>query len=190
MSRRARIVLAGVPHHVTQRGNHRQQVFFDDAGRLAYLDWLRLYAAEEAVSLLAYCLMPNHIHLVAVPARPDSLHRSLKSLHGRYAHRVNRERAWAGHLWQGRFSSTPMDESHLWAAVRYVELNPVRAGLVALAQHYRWSSAAAHCGLRQDPVLSADARWQPQVEAVGDWSAWLTAAAGDTQETVPSHQCR
>ncbi len=184
MSRRARIVLAGVPHHVTQRGNHRQQVFFDDADRLAYLDWLRLYSAEEAVSVLAYCLMPNHIHLVAVPAKPDALRRALKPLHGRYAHRVNRELAWHGHLWQGRFHSAPLDESHLWAAVRYVERNPVRAGLVEIAQRYPWSSAAAHCGLRHDPVLSAEARWQRQIEAVGDWSAWL--AAGDTQETVPS----
>jgi putative transposase len=180
MPRRPRIVQAGVPHHVTQRGNRRDQVFFGDADRLAYLDWLRQYTGEHAVDVLAYCLMPNHVHLIVVPSTSDGLRRALQPLHARYAQRVNRCRGLVGHLWQGRFYSAAMDATHLWVAIRYVEQNPVRAGLAEAAERYRWSSARAHCGVRYDPVLSANPVWQRQFEAVGDWSAWL--AAGDDEE--------
>ena len=182
MPRLARTVCARVPHHVTQRGNRREKVFFTDDDRQAYLDWLKDYAEKYEVEILAYCLMSNHIHLVAVPTTADSLQQTLKPLHMRYAQRINRTRRWKGHLWQGRFFSSALDEDYLWAAMRYVERNPVRARMVRKAENYRWSSASAHCGLRTDPVLTRKSSWRKQLEGIGDWSAWL--AEGDEQQTL------
>lgn len=174
MPRLARTVCARVPHHLTQRGNRREKVFFTDDDRHAYLGWLKEYAEKYAVDILAYCLMTNHIHLVAVPATEDSLQQALKPLHMRYAQRINRARDWTGHVWQGRFFSSALDEAYLWAAVRYVERNPVRARIVRKAENYRWSSAGAHCGVRPDTVLTQKPFWRKRFEAIGDWSAWLT----------------
>lgn len=182
MPRLARTVFALVPHHVTQRGNRREEVFFTDEDREAYLAWLKEYCRKHHVEVLAYCLMSNHVHLVVVPEADEGLHRVLKPLHMRYAQRINRGRGWEGHLWQGRFFSSPLDESYLWAAVRYVERNPVRAKLVRKAENYRWSSAGAHCQLRQDPVLTRRTSWRKRFEAIGDWSAWL--AEGDEPEEM------
>ncbi|HTO61465.1 MAG TPA: transposase [Bradyrhizobium sp.] len=136
MLRLARTVFADVPHHVTQRGNRREQVFFTDEDRRTYLAWLKAYCDKHAVAVLAYCLMTNHVHLVVVPAGDDELERALKPLHMRYAQRINRRRGWNGHVWQGRFFSSPLDEAYLWAALRYVERNPVRARLVRRAENY------------------------------------------------------
>jgi putative transposase len=179
MPRVSRVVLAGVPFHVTQRGNRRSQVFFSDQNREIYLEWLREYAERCSVDILAYCLMINHVHLVLVPSTSQGLHRMLKPLHTRYAQNVNRAMGWKGHLWQGRFFSSALDETYLWAAVRYVERNPVRAKITDRAEDYRWSSAAGHCGLTCDPVLTQDSHWQRQFAGIGDWSAWL--ARGDEQ---------
>ncbi|MGE0355778.1 MAG: transposase [Burkholderiales bacterium] len=173
MPRIARTIAARLPHHVTQRGNRREQVFFSDGDRRAYLRWLAEYACGNGVEVLAYCLMPNHVHLVVVPEAEESLQRTLKPLHMRYAQRINRERGWNGHLWQGRYFSSALDDDYFWAAIRYVERNPVRAGMVDRAEHYAWSSAAAHCGLRQDPTLTREARWVEMVGTVGNWSTWL-----------------
>ncbi len=173
MPRLARTVCARVPHHITQRGNRREKVFFTDDDRRAYLGWLKEYAEKYEVDILAYCLMTNHIHLVAVPGTEDSLQQALKPLHMRYAQRINRARGWKGHLWQGRFFSSALDEAYLWAAVRYVERNPVRARMVRKAENYRWSSASGHCQLRRDDVLTLKSSWRKQFEAIGDWSAWL-----------------
>jgi putative transposase len=173
MPRLSRTVFAHVPHHITQRGNRREQVFFSDEDRLAYLGWLKEYAGKHDVEILAYCLMSNHIHLVAVPKTEEALHQSLKPLHMRYAQHVNRARGWKGHLWQGRFFSSALDEAYLWAAIRYVERNPVRARMVRKAENYPWSSAQAHCGLRQDGVLTTQSAWLKRFAALGDWSAWL-----------------
>ncbi|MDP1605464.1 MAG: transposase [Rhodocyclaceae bacterium] len=131
MPRLSRTVFAGIPHHITQRGNRREDIFFVDEDREAYLTWLREYCELHEVEILAYCLMTNHIHLVAVPARDDGLQRVFKPLHMRYAQRINRAHGWKGHLWQGRFFSSPLDDAYLWAAVRYVERNPVRNKRVA-----------------------------------------------------------
>ena len=118
------------------------------------------------------------IHLVLIPARADGLQAVLKPLHMRYAQRVNRARGWAGHLWQGRFFSSPLDDQYLWAAIRYVERNPVRAKLVRQAEQYPWSSAAAHCGaIPAAGLLCREPRWLKQCAQIRDWSAWL--AAGD-----------
>ena len=177
MPRLARTVFAGIPHHITQRGNRREDVFYAEEDYHIYLDWLRLYARKHQLEILAYCLMTNHVHLVAVPRNVNSLQQTLKPLHMRYAQRINRMRNWIGHFWQGRYFSSPLDEHHMWAAIRYVELNPVRARMVRKAEHYRWSSAASHCGLVDGGVLSGAAQWEKLHEQVENWSAWL--AEGD-----------
>ena len=177
MPRMARRVCPRVPHHVTRRGNRREEVFFTAVDRDFYLKCLAEYADQHQVEVLAYCLMTNHIHLVAVPAGEAGLHRLLTPLHMRYAQRINRRKRWKGHLWQGRCFSSALDEEYLWAAICYVERNPVRAKRVRKAENYPWSSAAARCGLRQDKVLSSPPAWCRQFESIGDWSAWL--AGGD-----------
>jgi len=171
MPRLPRAVFAGVPHHITQRGNRRDDVFFSDDDRGAYLEWLHSYCEKHEVDILAYCLMRNHIHLVAVPNSEDGLQRALKPLHMRYAQRVNRLQGWKGHLWQGRFFSSPLDDAYLWAAIRYVGRNPIRVGLAERAEDYRWSSAAAHCGLRSDVVLSNKVEWRQKLSSIEDWSS-------------------
>ncbi|MBZ5597354.1 MAG: transposase [Acidobacteriia bacterium] len=130
MARFARVVAVDVAHHVTQRGNARQVILGSDADRMIYLGLLRQYAQLHGLALLGYCLMSNHVHLIAVPQTPDGLAQALKQAHGRYASYWNARRSSSGHVWQGRFYSCPLDESHLWKALRYVELNPVRAALV------------------------------------------------------------
>jgi putative transposase len=173
MPRVARFVCPNVPHHVTQRGNRRGHVFFGDADFRTYLAWLCLDARRFGMEVLAYCLMSNHVHLVAVPKQRDSLSRTLQHMHLRYAQRVNRAHRWSGHVWQGRYFSAPLDEGYFWNAVRYVELNPVRAGLVNLADQYPWSSARAHCEGSRDPLLTVDPTWTGLISAIGDWSSWL-----------------
>jgi putative transposase len=166
-------VFAGIPHHITQRGNRRENVFFTDADRLSYLGWLAHYCARYGVHVLAYCLMTNHVHLVAVPGAADALEKVFRPLHTRYAQRMNRAQGWSGHLWQGRFFSSPLDERYLWAAIRYVERNPVRAAIVRRAESYCWSSARAHCMSSVDSVLTTDAFWTNRLGTIGDWSQWL-----------------
>lgn len=182
MPRLARTVFANVPHHITQRGNRREDVFFSDDDCQTYLAWLKDYCHRHHVDILAYCLMRNHIHLVAVPSTVDGLQGVLKPLHMRYAQRLNRQRGWKGHVWQGRYFSSPLDDEYTWAAIRYVERNPVRARLVRKAENYPWSSAATHCHLRKDEVVSSTASWWKQFEEIGDWSRWL--AEGDEPEEL------
>jgi putative transposase len=145
MARLPRVVAVDVPHHVTQRGNARQVIFSHDADRTTYLELLRQYAELYGLSLLGYCLMSNHVHLIVVPATEVAMAHSLKHTHGRYAAYWNARQFSSGHVWQGRFYSCPLDQSHLWQALRYTELNPVRAGMVGAAEQWPWSSAAAHC---------------------------------------------
>jgi len=182
MPRHARSVFAGVPHHVTQRGNRGEVVFFSDEDRAAYLTWLCEYCAKYEVSILAYCLMSNHVHIVAVPETEDALQKVFRPLHTRYAQRLNRVKKWKGHVWQGRYFSSALDDTYLWAALRYVERNPVRARIVRRAENYRWSSAAAHCGLQKDSVLATVREWVHQLESIDDWSSWL--AEGDRSEEM------
>ncbi len=170
MPRIARAVVSRAPHHITQRGNRREDVFFSDADRMRYLELLAHYADKHGLDILAYCLMGNHVHLVATPQRDSSLAAALKPVHLRYAQHVNWSQGLAGRLWQGRFFSCPLDEAHFWSAVRYVERNPVRARIVRYAENYPWSSAATHCGLRDQRFLSNRANWTDRID---DWSAWL-----------------
>jgi putative transposase len=182
MPRIARFICPGLPHHVTQRGNRRGTVFFTNEDRATYLRWLKDYTSKHGVDVLAYCLMTNHVHLVVVPGTRHGLHRALRPLHMRYAQRVNRAREWNGHLWQGRYFASALDDAYTWAAIRYVERNPVRAGMIGKAECYPWSSAAGHCGFRSDPVLTSDTSWLRRCESIGDWSAWL--AGEDDQQSL------
>ena len=178
MSRVARIVVPGFPHHVTQRGNRRADIFETDEDREAYLRFLRTYCAKRRLSVWAYCLMSNHVHLVVVPEKESSLSEGLRDTHTVYAMYFNSRTRLSGHVWQGRFFSCPLDESYVWAAVRYVERNPVRAGMVERAERYRWSSAAAHCGLCEDVVLSTAF---PAAGAIDDWGEWLHEPIDDEE---------
>lgn len=160
MARLPRVVLPGVPHHVTQRGVRSMSVFWSDGDRVRYLHLMREQGLRFGLTYLAYCLMSNHVHLIAVPDQAESLARAIGEAHRRYTRGVNQREGVRGYLFQGRFSSCPLDERHLVAAVRYVERNPVRAGLVRCAWRYRWSSAPYHVGLRRtDPLVEADDRF-------------------------------
>ena len=176
MARLARVVAVGYPHHVTQRGNRREPVFFRDDDYQAYLDLLRQFCPDAGLKVLAYCLMPNHVHLVVVPRTADSLRAGLAEAHRRYTRRVNLREGWRGHLWQERFASFVLGAPHLWAAVRYVERNPVRAGLVKRPEAWRWSSARAHLGLAADDLLDRSA-W---LKSFGDWRRYLSRTGRET----------
>jgi putative transposase len=176
MARIARAVVPGVPHHVTQRGNRRQPVFFRESDYRTYLRLLAAWCSKCGVEVWAYCLMPNHVHLVVVPAAESGLARAIGEAHRRYTAMVNRREGWSGYLWQGRFASYPMDETYLLAAVRYTELNPVRAGLVSAPEDYRWSSAKAHLRKRNDMLI----RVKPMLERCPDWRELLAAGPDST----------
>lgn len=168
MPRTARIIVPGMPHHVTQRGNQRQRVFFEPAD---YRAWLQIAAAifpAEGVEVWAYCLMPNHTHLIATPSDDKGLARAMAVLNATYARRIHAKRELSGHLWQGRYASFPMDETYLYRCVRYVGLNPVRAGLVAKASDWPWSSVRAHLCGGTDPLLTSG----PVAKLLGADPAW------------------
>lgn len=138
MPRIARAVAVDYPHHITQRGNYRQPVFETDEDYVRYLEWLKLYSSKYSLKIWAYCLMGNHIHFIAVPMEQDSMAKTFNTLHMRYAQYFNMRNKTAGHLWQGRFYSCVLDERHVYAGIRYVENNPVRAHIVGKARLYRW----------------------------------------------------
>jgi len=154
MARLARIVVPGLPHHVTQRGNQRQKVFFEEGDYALYRDLLAERCRKAGVAVWAYCLMPNHVHLILVPATADGLALALGETHRRYTGFVNARLRVTGHLFQGRFGSVAMDEAHLMAAARYVALNPVRARLVRRARDWPWSSVRAHLRGRDDGLVT------------------------------------
>lgn len=176
MPRLARILVPGLPHHITHRGNHKDLIYREDEDRKVYLRLLVKRCTQHSIAILSYCLMTNHVHLVAIPEREDSLSKGLRDAHGLYASYFNRKYNLMGHLWQGRFYSCTLDEVHLWAAIRYVERNPVRAGIVNKAASYPWSSAPAHCGLREDLVLS---ELVPPTGLIRNWSSWLAQDEGE-----------
>src|SRR5260370_29137047 len=183
MARFARVVVVDVHHHVTQRGNGRQVILSDDTDRVAYLELLRQCSELHGLSLLGYCLMSNHVHLIAVPRTAEALALTLKHTHGRYASYWNARRGSSGHVWQGRFYSCPLGETHLWEALRYVELNPVRAAMAAAPEQWRWSSAAAHCGpAASDSVLEME-RWRKRWTRA-EWRAHLAAGESATDVTA------
>jgi putative transposase len=180
MARFARVVVVDVAHHVTQRGNARQIILSDEADRVAYLELLRQYSELHSLWLLGYCLMSNHVHLIVVPRNSEALAQTLKHTHGRYAAYWNARNSSSGHVWQGRFYSCPLDETHLWRALCYVELNPVRAMMVRAAEQWRWSSAAAHCGSGVPEAVLEMERWRKRwTEA--EWREHLGAGESATE---------
>jgi REP-associated tyrosine transposase len=172
MPRFARAVAIGYPYHLTHRGNRGGDVFFTPADRDRYREWLGEYGADYGLEVWAYCLMSNHVHLVVAPGRADSLAGAIGRTHMRHARHINRAQGWSGHLWANRFYSTALDTDHLWHAVRYVERNPVRAGMCGRAEDYAWSSARAHALGEADPLLALG-RPFPDPARVADWSRWL-----------------
>jgi len=191
MPRVARVVAPGLPHHITQRGNNRQDVFFTDEDRRAYMRLLLEESKKHGLKVHGYCLMTNHIHLIAVPSGAasasggggggggtEALAGALGRTHFRYAQYVNRLHGRSGHLWQNRFFSCTLGESHLMAAMRYVERNPVRAGMVKAPWRYAWSSAAAHCGGADETGL-LDLAWWAGFAPPDRWRSMLRAGEDD-----------
>jgi putative transposase len=159
MPRMARVVAAGIPHHITQRGNARQSVFDDSSDHRVYLNLLRRYASEHRLRIWALCLMTNHVHLLAVPETGSALADALGHTHRDYARYHNARSGKSGHLWQARYYSCSVDAQGVCTVMAYIERNPVRAGLVERAEDYPWSSALAHVGGREDGGLLHVAPW-------------------------------
>ena len=174
MARIARVVASGYPHHIIQRGNRRMDVFFSDDDYLTYIALLKKASLRYDVDIWAYCLLANHAHFIAVPEKADSLARCFSDVHVRYTRMINKRQEWKGHLWQARFGSNVLDENYLRAAVRYVERNPVRAGIVKTAWEYPWSSAALHAGItKKDELVSGDEMLR---QMIGNWKKYLRQA--------------
>jgi putative transposase len=178
MARLARVVVPCCPHHITQRGNYQQEVFFCDADRSTYLAIFRQHALRFHLRVLAWCLMPNHVHLVAVPGLAESLALVLGRTHAEFARWLHVRQRKVGHLWQNRFHSCPLEEGHLWEAIRYDEVNPVRAGLARKAADWPWSSAVAHLGGADEWGL-ADLTWWREQGRGERWEEVLEAGFRD-----------
>ncbi len=171
----ARVVVPGVPHHVTQRGVRRNDVFFNEADYELYISLLSEFCHKSGTEIWAYCLMSNHVHLVMVPSTEDGLRGSLGEAHRRYTRHINQREQCRGHLWQERFHSFPMDEHYLLSAVRYVELNPVHAYMVNQPKDYVWSSARAHLAGEDDKLVKVS----PMLDRVANWQAYLESDLDD-----------
>ena len=171
MARFRRLVVPGYPHHVTQRGVRRQTTFFDDRDYQTYLTLAASLLMRSSVEIWTYCLMPNHIHAVVVPRKESSLAAFFGPLHKMYAERTNLRYEWAGHLWQARYFSVPMDHAHTMTAMRYVELNPLRSGHVRSPQDWPWSSTRGNLGLVDDPLIPG----RPASNLVAPWHDYIAA---------------
>lgn len=180
MARMPRLVVPGYPHHVTQRGARRMKTFFSADDYHYYLELLSQFKNDAGVSIWAYCLMPNHVHLVAIPEQRDSLSNLFLRVHRKYTRYINFRENWKGHLWQERFHSFVMDEDYLLSTVRYVELNPVEAKLCESAEQWPWSSAGAHLVACDNHVVTV----RPMLERINNWRNYL--AAGDDEERITS----
>jgi len=180
MPRIARIVATEYPHHITQRGNYRQPVFTNDSEYNNYLIWLDEYAKRYKLEIFAYCLMPNHVHFIAIPNESDSLARTFNAAHMRYSQYFNKKSRLTGHLWQGRFYSCVLDNNHLYATVRYIENNPVRANLVEKPWSWNWSSAKAHLNKEKSIISLVDISKYMKID---DWAAYLLEKEDDADIT-------
>lgn len=176
MARMARVVIPDIPHHVTQRGVRRNDVFFDDDDYALYIQLLAESCQKHGTEVWGYCLMTNHVHLIMVPSSEDGLRASLGEAHRRYTLYINQREGCRGHLWQERFHSFPMDEEYLLCAMRYVELNPVHADMVKRADAYTWSSAKAHLSGQDDKLVKV----APMLDRVANWQAFLDSDLDDT----------
>jgi len=169
MARLPRIVIPGTPHHVTQRGNRREPTFFEDGDYQLYLDLLADAAKQARAEIWSYCLMPNHVHIIITPSDEDGLWRTFRAVHRHYTGYINARLRTTGHLWQGRYGSVAMDETHFVTALRYVALNPVRARLVKRAADWKWSSTKALIDGKDDGVVKV----APALERVGGFRKFL-----------------
>ena len=160
------------------------ETFFCDDDYAAYVALMAESCSRLGVEVWAYCLMPNHVHLVAVPESEGGLRRAIGEAHRRYTRRINFREGWRGHLWQSRFASFPMDESYLLAAARYVELNPVKARLAKAPESYQWSSAAAHVAGKDDVLVKV----KPILERVPDWRGFLAEGDGEYGALYERHE--
>ena len=164
--------MPGLPHHVRQRGVRSIDIFGDDEDRELYLTLMREHGERTGLRFLAWCLMSNHVHLIVIPKEENSLARGIGEAHKAYTRAWNVRAGVRGWLFQGRFGSCVLDEPHLLAAARYVELNPVAAGLVVRPQEYAWSSARFHLdGRRSDPLVDDGDR--DLMGLVDDWTTFL-----------------
>ncbi|MGH6876372.1 MAG: transposase [Rhizomicrobium sp.] len=185
MARLARVVAAGAPHLVTQRGNRGQKVFFSDADYELYKNLLAEGCRIAHTAVRAWCLLPDRVHLILVPRDEDGLRAALGESHRRYTRAINDREGWRGFLWQGRFASFPMDSAHLPACTRYIELSPVLGNLVNRPRDWRWSSARAHLLGRDDELV----RVQPLLERVKDWRGFLADGVSDEErDAIRSHE--
>ena len=181
MARISRIVVLGYPHHITQRGVRSIDIFKNDSDRNTYLQFIKEETLRCEIDVLSWCLMTNHVHFVAVPHDESSFARGFGEAHKRYTRMKNFSDGVRGYLFQGRFGSCVLDERHLLAAVRYVENNPVAAGIVTHAWEYQWSSAAYHVGKIEDDVLVKD---RNLFGLVDDWRIYLGEAENDDFNTI------
>lgn len=179
----ARVVIPGIPHHITQRGSRGLQVFLQDTDYASYLTLLKKSCEEANTEVLGWCLMPNHVHLILVPQDEDGLRNALAEPHRIYARMINEREGWQGHLWQDRFASFPMDDAHLVAALRYVELNPVRAGLARRPEEWKWSSARGHLAGTPDSLVHDT----ELLKALGDWKAFLESGIESELKVIRDH---
>jgi putative transposase len=185
MARQARIVLPDTPHHITQRGNRGETVFFEKSDYEAYIEFLREECAEAGVSIWSWCLMANQIHLIALPRKENSLGRALGEAHRRYTRRINERNNWRGHLFQDRFFSYAMDDTHLLNAARFIEMIPVMSGIAPEPESYLWSSAKSHVKGREDKLLDPS---KPLLHFVQDWKTFLhDMPTTPDQETIERH---
>lgn len=185
MARMARIVAEGWPHHIIQRGNRRQKTFFSHKDYNAYIDLMAHWCRQYDVAIWAYCLMPNHVHLIAVPSKKENMRLAIGEAHRRYTLRINSREGWRGHLWQERFASFVMDENYLLACARYIENNPVRANLVETPWKWPWSSALAHLAGKNDKLVNVE----PLLSMINDgWKKFLAGGADrDEFEEIRKH---
>ena len=180
MSRIARLVVPGLPHHITQRGNGRRQIFYSDADYLTFRDLLAASCKVANVACWAYVLMPNHIHAILVPKDEDGLRAALAPVHRRYAGLINARQKKTGHFWQGRYGAAVMDESHLAAAFHYIMRNPVEAGLAATPAKYKWSSAAAYLRGVDDGLTQT----RPMFSRLPDIKSFLNSEGIELNELI------
>jgi putative transposase len=181
MPRIARVVAVGHPHHITQRGNYRQKIFSTNADRKKYLSIIKAESKRYGLMILAYCLMPNHVHFVVIPEKEDSMSRVFKYAHMKYSQYYNKKMHTAGHLFQGRFFSSTMDETYTLACTRYIERNPVRAKMVKKPYLYDWSSAKLHCGIEDPDELRVNRLFDYIEETQKTWKEFIELPDNDEE---------
>jgi putative transposase len=184
MPRQARLAIPGISYHVTQRGNYQQNVFLTEQDRALYLGLVVRAACDYGLTTLGWCLMTNHVHWIVNPSETTSMAFTFRRAHSQYSIFVNgMHHRRRGHLWQGRFYSCPLSEGHLFAALAYVERNPVRANLAFEAENYPWSSAAAHTGRRPSPPFLCLEPWS-ELHSPETWHPFLQTQTASEENAL------